>query len=85
MSSAVSSARATRGSLDVAIEAVGEDAEELPEHLDRDLVLLAEDLEEVAAPDGDELRGPVARDRRRARHAADERHLAEVLARARAA
>ena len=37
------------------VEAVGEDAEELPEHLDRELVLLPEDLEEVGAADGDEL------------------------------
>ena len=40
------------------VEPVGEDAEELPEHLDRDLVLLAQDLEEVRAADGDELRRP---------------------------
>ena len=54
-SSAVSSARATRSSLRRLIEPVGEDAEELPEHLDRELVLFAQDLEEVAAPDDDEL------------------------------
>ena len=66
------------------VEPVGEDAEELPEHLDRELVLLAEDLEEVGAADGDELRRARRRvTRRRARDAADERHLADVLARAR--
>ena len=63
------------------VEPVGEDAEELPEHLHGDLVLLAEDLEEVRAADGDELRGADGGDARRARHAADERHLADVLAR----
>ena len=48
MSSAGSSARATLQLARRLVEAVGEDAEELPEHLHRDLVLLAQDLEEVA-------------------------------------
>ena len=38
------------------VEPIGEDAEELPEHLHRDLVLLAQDLEEVGAANRDELR-----------------------------
>src|SRR5450432_1060780 len=62
------------------VEAIGEDAEELPQHLDRDFVLLAEDLEEVGAPDGDELGVAHGVHARRARHAPDEGHLADVLA-----
>src|SRR4029078_11834571 len=63
-------------------EAVAEHAEELPEQLHRKLVLLAQDGEEVGAADGDELALLDRGNRRRSGHAPDERHLAEVLARA---
>ncbi len=80
MSSAESSCFAWRSSLDVCVEAIGEDAEELPEHFDGELVLFAEDVEEIRAADGDELRGAFGFDGRATRHASNERHLADVLA-----
>ena len=63
------------------IEAVGEDTEELPQHLDRDLVLLPKDLEEVGASDGDERRRSDRGNGGGARYASDERHFADVLSR----
>src|SRR5262249_36246600 len=59
---------------------VGEDTEELPEHLHRQLVLGPKDFEEIHAPDRDELGAPIRIDGGRPRYRPDERHLSKVLA-----
>src|SRR5207248_9594098 len=64
------------------IEPIGENAQELPEKLDGELVLLAQDLEEVAAADANQLARALGVDRRASRDAADQGHFAEMLARA---
>src|SRR5262245_15747161 len=61
-------------------EAIGEDTEELPEELHREMRLDADDVEKVAPVEADELAVLERRDGGRARRAADERHLAELLA-----
>src|SRR5690348_6645578 len=61
-------------------EAIGQHARELPQQLDRQAVLGAQDLEEVLAMDHHQLRGAQRARRGGARLIADQRHLAEVLA-----
>src|SRR5260370_3559917 len=56
------------------VQAIGQGPQKLPEHLDCNLVLFAENLEKIRATNRDELRRSYRRHTGRPRDAADERH-----------